>query len=248
MPTPSLSIIPSMVPQHNLVSKKTKLETKQRDRETKKKISAYITHQLGENATMILLAEGESLSSYKRKRLGMSFEEGPVKKPKSHSPTLDNQAWNHDQAIALLRAHPSDQKINWSQAARTLGIPNKNGGQVLKDFAKNERFDVLALECLTSPPTRKRRQKKKLPGGEISSPALPTPTAISEEKRALVASGKLSIGEPCSPYVLMKYAVTNEGEVVTKQVELHGRKIHSPTAGVYSFSCLDYLRPSCVLQ
>ena len=56
------SIIPSMVPQHNLVPKKTKIETKQRDRNIKKKISAHITHQLGENATMTLLAEGESLS------------------------------------------------------------------------------------------------------------------------------------------------------------------------------------------
>lgn len=88
------SVIPSMVPQHNLVSKKTKIETKQRDRNIKKKISAHIAHQLGENATMTLLAEGESLSSYKRKRLSMSFEEGPVKKPISHSPTLDNQTWS----------------------------------------------------------------------------------------------------------------------------------------------------------
>ena len=96
---------------------------------------------------------------------------------------------------------------------------------MLKEFAKGEGFDVLALECLTSPPTRKRRQKKKLPGGEISTPALPTPRSISDEKQALVASGKLSIGEPCSPYLLTKYIVTNDGEVKTNQIELHGRKI-----------------------
>lgn len=125
-----------------------------------------------------------------------------------------------------MHAHPSGQKINWSQAARSLGITNKNGGQVLKDFAKNEGFNVLSLECLRSPPpTRRRRQKKKLPGGEISTPVLPIPRAITEEKRALVASGKLSIGEPCSPYLVTKHNVTNDGEVVKKQVELHGRKI-----------------------
>ena len=48
---------------------------------------------------------------------------------------------------------------------------------------------------------------------------------MSDEKQALLASGKLSIGEPCSPYLLTKYIVTNDGEVVTNQVELHGRKI-----------------------
>ena len=62
------SIIPSVVPQHNLVTKKTKVEAKRKDREVKKNnnISAHITHQLGENATLTLLAEGESISSYKR--------------------------------------------------------------------------------------------------------------------------------------------------------------------------------------
>ena len=100
-----------MVPQHNLISK-TKVEAKRRDREVKKNISAHITHQLGENATMTLLAEGESLSSYKWKRSVMSSEKGPVKKPKSHSPTLDKHIWSHDQAIALLHALSSGQKIN----------------------------------------------------------------------------------------------------------------------------------------
>ena len=47
--------------------------------------------------------------------------------------------------------------------------------------------------------------------GDFHSPALPTPKAISDEKWALVASGKLSIGEePCSPYLLTKSIVTNE--------------------------------------
>ena len=40
------------------------------------------------------------------------------------------------------------------------------------------------------------------------------------------ATGKLSItGDPCSPYLLTKSIVTNDGEVETNQVELHGRKI-----------------------
>ena len=64
-----------MVPQHNLISKKN-VKAKRRDHEIKKNISAHITRHLGENATMTLLAEGEPLSSYKRKSSAMSFEEG----------------------------------------------------------------------------------------------------------------------------------------------------------------------------
>ena len=91
-----------MVPQHNLTLKKTKVEIKWRDRENKKKIAAHITHQLGENATLTLLLEGESLSSYGWKRSPMSFKDGPTKKLKSHSPTEDKHMWSHDQAIAHL--------------------------------------------------------------------------------------------------------------------------------------------------
>ena len=54
------SIISPMVPQHNLIAKKTKAEAKRRDRDIKK----IFEHHLGENATIALLAEGESLSSY----------------------------------------------------------------------------------------------------------------------------------------------------------------------------------------
>lgn len=178
-----------------------------------------------ENATLIHLAESESLSSYCKKRYAMSYEEGPTKKQKSHSPT-QNQTWDKEAAIALLKAHPPQKKINWSAAAKTIGIQNGNAGQVLKAFANSEGFDTTALECRTSPPPpRIRRSKKKLPGGEISTPALPTPQSIVDEKKQLIASGQLSIGEPCSPYVITKHVVTKEGDVVNKTVELHGRKI-----------------------
>ena len=47
----------------------------------------------------------------------MSFKQEPVKKPKSHSPTQENQTWSHEEARTLLHAHPQQQKINWSEAS-----------------------------------------------------------------------------------------------------------------------------------
>ena len=67
--------------------------------------------------------------------------------------------------------------------------------------------------------------KKKLPGGGISTPASPIPQSIIDKKKQPIASGQLSIGEPCSPYVKTKHVVTKEGDIVNKTVELHGRKI-----------------------
>ena len=71
------SAIPTVAPQYNLTERKSKSE---RNRQVKRQISQHIAHQLGENATISHLAEAESLSSYRRKRLSMSFMQQPVKK------------------------------------------------------------------------------------------------------------------------------------------------------------------------
>ena len=75
------------------------------------------------------------------------------------------------------------------------------------------------------PPTRIRRRKKRLPGGEISTPSLPTPGVITAEKKEMIASGKLSLGEPCSPHMVHKSIVTADGEVKNEEVGIIGRKL-----------------------
>ena len=60
-----------------------------------------------------------------------------------------------------------------------------------------------------------QNKQKKLPGGEISTPVLPNPQAITVEKRRLIASG-----QPCSPYTLTKRVLSNDGDLVTKQMDI----------------------------
>ncbi len=58
--------------------------------------------------------------------------------------------------------------------ARKLNIPQKNGGQVLKEVAHKHGIDIIGLEQKTTDTTpRLRRSKAKLTGGEISVPCLP---------------------------------------------------------------------------
>ncbi len=107
----------------------------------------------------------------------MSFESLPKeKRPKLHSPAIAKQSWNHDTAMQMVLNHPTHTKINWSAYAKKLSIPGKNTGQVLKEFATQQGTDTLSLEQKKSPmPVRVRRQIKKLPGGDISIPVLPSP-------------------------------------------------------------------------
>ena len=173
---------------------------------------------------MSVLAEGESLSSYNRKRLALSFEPPlQAKKKKSHSPSEQNLTGDVSGAMDELRNLPDGEKINWSAMARKYNIPQKNGGQILKALANEKGIDVSKLDQQRVTPHQ--RCKKRLPGGEISTPCLPTKEEIVDEKKRLVQSGELTIGEPCTPYVVTKCNVNAEGEIEVTPTEICGRKI-----------------------
>ena len=185
-----------------------------------------ISYHLKENTTMTILAEAESLSSYRRKRLALGFEQpDKPKKHKSHSPSDSNLTWDVDAALSELETYPEDQSINWSSMARKYNIPQKHGGQVLKEVAKRRGIDVSRLDGRGGTTQRIRRKKKKLAGGEISTPCLPTVHEITEEKHRLIDSGELSLGEPCTPFTVKKSIAISTGEIEIKSIEIYGRKI-----------------------
>ena len=113
---------------------------------------------------------------------------------------------------------PDGEKINWSAMARKY-IPQNNGGQILKALANEKGIDVSKQDQQRVTPHQ--RCKKRLPGGEISTPCLPT----KEEIKRLVQSSELTIGEPCIPYVVTKCNVNAEGEIEVTPSENCGRKI-----------------------
>ena len=95
-------------------------------------------------------------------------------------------------------------------------------GRVVKEYAQQNGIDTVALDH-RSPNRRLRSQHKRMPGGEISVPSNPTPKSIKKSWNDMIASGELSLGEPCTPYTLTKH-VTSEGIVSPLQVQVYGRK------------------------
>lgn len=197
------SQLPTNAPEENITKKLSRSEKKKRDRNQKRAIVQQISQHMKENMAMSVLAEAQSLSSYNRKRLALGFEKPsePSKKHKSHSPSDSSLTWDVDSAILELQSFPEDETINWSKMARKYSIPQKNGGQVLKEVAKRRGIDVDKLDNRGNCTQRIRRKKKKLVGG-ISMPCLPTTQQITEDKYNLIESGELSIGEPCTPYTI----------------------------------------------
>ena len=201
----------TVVPEYAKKGKNTK---KKRTKITKAK-DCEINDHFSKNATMSVLAEAESMASYSRKRLALSYERPTTpKRRKSHSPKEANII---DGAMEELENFPPNQKINWSSMARMYEIPQKNAGQVLKETAVKHGIHTSTLEqsnnALCTP--RIHRHKCRL---EISMPCLPTVGIIKEERRQLVLSGELNIGEPCAPFHITKSVITSEGNVEFKDV------------------------------
>ena len=66
-------------------------------------------------------------------------------------------------------------------------------------------------------------KEKKMVGGEISTLYLPATQQITEDKNKLTESGELSsIGEPCTPYTIIKSTVTSTGDIKIESISIYG--------------------------
>lgn len=74
----------------------------------------------------------------------------------------------------LTRYPTAPPPISWQKYAQEHGVPGRNRGQVVKELAEQSGIDIRRLEGST-PKSRKRSAKRRLPGGEIPVPADPPP-------------------------------------------------------------------------
>ncbi len=158
-------------PEEKIQRKPTPLE-KQARRKVLRQVRDKENESLQHHSFSVVFSEKESLSSYSRKRKATYLETPQVpKKAKSHMPQLSQVSWDkqHD-----------GSKVNWSEIARTHGVPRGNAGQVVKEFAR-QNCDVSALDsCPASHSVR--LQMLKLPGGEILVPCRPTIYVIKKQE------------------------------------------------------------------
>jgi len=163
------SAIPSLAPSNNYIEKAREKE--------KGKEEYFKAHwvTLNENTTLYCLRK-VTLQLYNRKRLAMSFENQNLQLKELRATQVLNKTRN-----GIIRKQwncyfpPKWPKINWTQAAKSVNIQAGNPGQELTKFAVDKWLDTVALDQRTfEPPPRVRALHQKLPGGEMSTAALPT--------------------------------------------------------------------------
>ena len=218
--------LPKLCPEYQLVPKKSKLQRKSENRERDRRQVKHIAKQMGQKATLVMLATGESMKQYQRKRMAMSFESsaaGPSK-PKKHSPSDENCMWDTNAVLTDLRQWPPGVRINWSKFAREHNIHGKNGGQIIKEFAQRQGINTFLLDQRPDTP-RYRPKRYKLIGQEISSPSLPTVEKVLKERDQMISDGQLNVGEPCAPFTITRFRTTASGTLYEQEITVEGRKI-----------------------
>ena len=117
---------------------------------------------------------------------------------------------------------PEGEIITCSELARQCQIQGKNKGQLAKSIA--EKNGVPASRLNSNRRKCCRLSKAKLPGNEISVPTIPTTAMIKADIYTLIETGELYLGEPCSPFTLVKSSII-DGVIQHKETVAYGRKI-----------------------
>ena len=146
-----------------------------------------------------------------------------VQKIKKHSPNFQNVQWDKQGLLAKLKNWPPGETVNWSALGREFSIPDKNRGQVVKEFAAENGVNVFELDRRPAN-TRLRARKLRMPGGGISVPTHRTAEGVKEDWKQMIASGELTLAEPCHHQTITKYKVKN-GELERSETTVYGRKI-----------------------
>ena len=166
------------------------------------------------------------MRSYQQKHKQQYFEPTPEperpKTTKSHSPDFNNVTWDKEKVLNDLQSLPSAPlPLNWQQFAREHGITGVNADQIVKEFAKESRVNTERLDG-RSETQRPRVRRRRLLGGEISVPSTPTPEVVKNEWKKLIDNGEISLGRPCTPYNMVRYAI-KDGELERKELTIVGR-------------------------
>ena len=219
-------------PGSGLQIKPTAADNKKLKRKLRRECRDHISTQLQENDALTVLAEGQSIASYKRMRFSQSFETAEQKRERAqatplvrrkHSPNFDNVQWDKGGLLNRLQNWPEGEVINWTQLGREWNVPGENKGQTVKEYAMECGIDVEQLDH-RPPNTRMRARHLKLPGGEISVPVHKSVRGIKDDWEGMINNGELSLGEPCFPHTLTRYSI-KEGQIQHSNISIYGRKI-----------------------
>ena len=130
-----------------------------------------------------------------------------------HRVLTETQAWS------------PDEQINWSQLAREYGITSPNGGQLIKEFLRENNIPTAKIN---QRPSRAmcRCKGKVSAGSSITLPMFPTVVHEKAKLKECTSKGEIVIRDEVVPTTYDYYTVDNETHILhANTVNISARKI-----------------------
>ena len=120
-----------------------------------RRCTKHLEDEIDSRVAIHVLVENQSLSAYKRMRILQSFETPEAKreryaicppKNRKHSPTFNHVTWDKERLHHTLSTWPDNTIINWTKTSKGTWNSSKNGGQIVKEFARERGIDTEHLD------------------------------------------------------------------------------------------------------
>ena len=174
-------------PKSHLIRTPTSEELRKSKRKIEKNINNAIAQKKEEEASDIVMQNRLSWSTYDklRKAEGLTTPKRPAQSSAQGEPSQKKRyvelanTVDKEKLLEVARSWSPDEDVNWSQLAREYCIKSPNGGQIFKEYLKENNIPAASIRQRTS--RAQRRCKKRIGGTNLTIPMFPT--AIHEKKR-----------------------------------------------------------------
>ncbi|XP_065653932.1 uncharacterized protein LOC136080770 isoform X2 [Hydra vulgaris] len=174
-----------------------------------------------------------SMETFKQaEQRSYELKEKGVKKPKKHIGSSHAYKDQLNSCLEEVKVYQTGEKINYSDLARKYNIIDseskmpKNGGQIVKEFLKENDVNLTSLSELKRRSGEKSpviiRRKKRLTDLNVSFPQEETNAQVAAKLNLLVSENKYSLGELIAPQTFSKLVVRNN-EIQTETFSIDGR-------------------------
>ena len=212
------------------MQKQSQADKKQEERQYAKKFKATMEAQWAASECDFnnLFADKTSFVAYERQRMRQCFETVPSAEDRRargqikrrHSPTT--MPFRTEDLIAEAKNFQPGCSINWTKLARKYDVPGANGGQIIKDFLREEGFNV---DHVSPPRAQHARRKMKVLAANVKVPQQPSAPALKMEMINKIEDKQILTGEPCHETMVERFAVSENGSIQKEEVKVEGRII-----------------------
>ena len=210
-------------PKSHIVRKTTSEERRKSRQKLEKNMKYAISQQKEDQASDLVFQNRISWRTYNklrkaeglttpRKQSADGSGEGEPSLKKRCGDLSSTHDIDKEKLLGETRTWLPDRDVNWSELAREYGIQSSNGGQMIKEFLRQNDIPAASIQQRSS--RAPRRCKKRVNAcSNITMPMYPTVMHEKAKLQERITTGEIVIGDKVVPTTYDYYSVDSETHV-----------------------------------